>query len=138
MAIPLINGRAYDYAQIQVTILGVPVAGISAISYTEEQEKVNNFGAGSNPVSRGHGAKNASGSVTVSMNDVEAIRDAALGGSLLAIPSFDISVTFLNAQKVVTHVLKNVEFLNDGVEASQGDTNLERSFDVVLSHIVWR
>jgi hypothetical protein len=138
MAIPLINGRAYDYAQIQVTILGVPVAGISAISYTEEQEKVNNFGAGSNPVSRGHGAKNASGSLTVSMNDVEAIRDAALGGSLLAIPSFDISVTFLNAQKVVTHVLKNVEFLNDGVEASQGDTNLERAFDVVLSHIVWR
>ena len=63
---------------------------------------------------------------------------AALGGSLLAIPSFDISVTFLNAQKVVTHVLKNVEFLNDGVEATQGDTNLERGFDVVLSHIVWR
>ena len=104
----------------------------------QEQEKVNNFGAGSNPVSRGHGAKNASGSVTISMNDVEAIRDAALGGSLLAIPSFDISVTFLNAQKVVTHVLKNVEFLNDGVEATQGDTNLERAFDVVLSHIVWR
>ena len=53
MATPLINGRAYDYAQIEVNILGVPVAGISAISYTEEQEKVNNFGAGSNPVSRG-------------------------------------------------------------------------------------
>lgn len=138
MATPLINGRAYDYAQIEVNILGVPVAGISAISYTEEQEKVNNFGAGSNPVSRGHGAKNASGSITISMNDIEAIRDAAPQGSLLAIPSFDISVTFLNAQKVVTHVLKNVEFTNDGVEATQGDTNIERAFDVVLSHIVWR
>lgn len=138
MATPLINGRAYDYAQIEVNILGVPVAGVSAISYTEEQEKVNNFGAGSRPVSRGHGAINASGSVTISMNDVEAIRDASPEGSLLQIPSFDISVTFLNAQKVVTHVLKNVEFLNDGVEATQGDTNLERAFDIVLSHIVYR
>lgn len=138
MATPLINGRAYDYAQIEVNILGVPVAGITAISYTEEQEKVNNFGAGSRPVSRGHGAINASGSVTVSMNDIEAIRDAAPLGSLLQIPSFDISVTFLNAQKVVTHVLKNVEFLNDGVEATQGDTNLERSFDLVVSHVVYR
>ena len=138
MATPLINGRAYDFAQIEVNILGVPVAGVTAISYSEEQEKVNNFGAGSRPVSRGHGAINASGSITISMNDVEAIRDAAPFGSLLQIPSFDISITFLNAQKVVTHVLKNCEFLNDGVEASQGDTDLVRSFDLVLSHIVYR
>lgn len=138
MATPLINGRAYDYAQIEANILGVPVAGISAITYVEEQEKVNNFGAGNRPVSRGHGAINASGSVTLSMNEVEAIRDAAVEGSLLGIPSFDITVTFLNEQKVVTHVLKNCEFLSDGVEASQGDTNIERSFDLVMSHVKYR
>lgn len=138
MATPLINGRAYDYAQIQVTILGVPVAGVSAISYSQEQEKVNNFGAGSNPVSRGHGAIDTSASITISMNDVEAIRDAAPNGSLLAIPAFDVTVTFLNAQKVVTHVIKNCEFTNDGMEATQGDTNIERAFDLVASHIVYR
>lgn len=138
MATPLINGRAYDYAQIQVTILGVPVAGVSAISYSQEQEKVNNFGAGSNPVSRGHGAIDTSASITISMNDVEAIRDAAPEGSLLAIPAFDVTVTFLNAQKVVTHVIKNCEFTNDGMEATQGDTNIERAFDLVASHIVYR
>jgi hypothetical protein len=141
MATPLINGKAYDYTQIVVTILGVPVAGVSAVSYTQEQEKVNNYGAGSNPVSRGHGAINTSASMTISMNDVEAIRDAAAaqyGGSLLAIPSFDISVTFLNEQKVVNHVVKNCEFTTDGMEATQGDTNIERSFDLVASHIVYR
>ncbi len=138
MATPLINGRAYDFAQINMSILGVPVNGVSAISYTEEQEKVNNFGAGSRPVSRGHGAINASGSVTLSMNEVEAIRDAAPEGSLLRIPAFDITVTFLNEQKVETHVLKNVEFTNDGLDASNGDTTLERGFDLVLSHILYR
>ena len=138
MATPLINGRAYDFAQIVVDVAGSPLASVSAISYTEEQEKVNNFGAGSRPVSRGHGAINASGSMTISQNDVEALRDAVEGGSLLSIPSFDVVVTFLNAQKVVTHTLKNVEFLNDGVEATQGDTDLQRSFDVVMSHVVYR
>lgn len=138
MALPLINGRAYDFAQIVVNILGVPVAGVSAISYTEEQEKINNMGMGNRPVSRGHGAINASGNITISMNDVEALRDAAPNGSLLQIPAFDITVTYLNAQKVVTHVLKNCEFLNDGVESTQGDTDVKRSFDLVISHIKFR
>ena len=138
MATPLINGQAYDYTQIAVTILGVPVASVTAVNYTQEQEKVNNFGAGSNPVSRGHGTINTSASFTIGMNDIEAIRDAAVNGSLLGIPSFDITVTYLNAQKVVTHVVKNCEFLTDGVEAAQGDTNIERAFDLVASHVVYR
>ena len=77
MATTLINGRAYDFAQIRVNIAGVQVHSVTAISYTEEQEKTNNFGIGNRPVSRGHGAIDASGSITLGMNDVEAIRDAA-------------------------------------------------------------
>lgn len=136
--IPLINGRAYDFTQILVKILGAPVASVSAISYTEEQAKENNFGAGSRPVSRGKGAINASGSITLSMNDIEAIRDVALDGSLLKIEPFDIQVSFLNAQKVVTHVLKNCEFLDDGTEASQDDKDIKRSFNLVISNVKYR
>lgn len=136
--IPLINGRAYDFTQILVKILGAPVASVSAISYTEEQTKENNFGAGSRPVSRGKGAINASGSITLSMNDIEALRDVALGGSLLKIEPFDIQVSFLNAQKVVTHVLKNCEFLDDGTETSQDDKDIKRSYNLVISHIKYR
>lgn len=136
--IPLINGRAYDYTQILVKILGAPVASVSAITYTEEQTKENNFGAGSRPVSRGQGAINASGSITMSMNDVEAIRDASIDGSLLKIQPFDIQVSYLNAQKVVTHILKNCEFLDDGTEASQDDKDIKRSFGLVISHVKYR
>lgn len=136
--IPLVNGRAYDFTQIVVQILGAPVPSVSAISYTEEQTKENNFGAGNRPVSRGRGAKNASGSVTISMNDIEAIRDVVPGGSLLDVEPFDITVSFLNRQKVVTHVLKNCEFINDGVEAAQDDKDLKRSYDLVISHIKYR
>lgn len=135
---PLINGRAYDYASVTVNILGVPLNGIDSIEYAEEQTKENNFGAGKYAVSRGHGEVNASGSMELHMNDVEALRNAAPDGRLLDIPAFDIVVSFLVENKVKTHTLKNCEFLSDGVSGSQGDTKLTRSFDLVMSHVVYK
>ena len=139
MAVPaLINGQAYDYTQIIMSVLGVPVAGVTSINYTEEQQKTNNFGAGNRPVSRGRGAIEASGSIELSMNEIEALRDAAPSGSMLKIPPFEITIVYLNLQKVVTHKLKNVEFTNDGVETSQGDTDIRRTFDIVMSDVKYR
>ncbi len=95
MAVPaLINGQAYDYTQIIMSVLGVPVAGVTSINYTEEQEKTNNFGAGNRPVSRGRGAIEASGSIELSMNEIEALRDAAPSGSMLKIPPFEITIVY--------------------------------------------
>ena len=54
MAAPLINGRAYDFTEIVVTMLGGPVVSVKAITYTEEQEKANNFGQGNRPISTFH------------------------------------------------------------------------------------
>lgn len=138
MSVPLINGRAYDFTQITVSLLGVPLAGVKTLNYTEEQEKTNNFGTGNRPVSRGKGPIDASGSIELSKNEVEAIRDAAPSGSLLQIEPFDITVVFGNPQKPVVHVLKNVEFLNDGVETTQGDTDIARTFDLVISNVKYR
>ncbi|MGR3791563.1 DUF2586 family protein [Flavobacterium sp. TN-1] len=48
---PLINGREYGWADLAVTIAGVPVMGITAIKYEEEQEKDNIYGAGRHQLS---------------------------------------------------------------------------------------
>ena len=140
MAAPLINGRAYDHSQIIIQALGGVLVSAKSVSYTEEQEKTNNFGTGNRPVSRGQGAIEASASIELSMNDIEVLRDLVPldAGSLLAIPAFDITVTFLNLQKVVTHVIKNAEFTNDGVESSQGDGDITFTFDLVASNIEYR
>ena len=137
MATPLINGQAYDYASIIITMLGGPVVSAKSISYKEEQEKTNNFGQGNRPISRGKGAIEASASIDISMNDIEAIRDISPDRSLLKLPAFDVTVTYLNNQRVVTHVIKNCEFLNDGVETSQGDVDVVKSLDMVASHVVY-
>lgn len=135
---PLINGIAYSYVDVKILIGGVTTPGVYKINYTEEQAKENNYGTGESPTSRGKGKKELKASIEISMNDVEAIRDAAPNGSLLALPAFDILVNFLNSQKVVTHTLKNCEFLNDGVEAGVDDKDIKKSFDLILSEILYR
>lgn len=136
--IPLVNGTAFDYTQIIARIAGVPVASISSIEYEETQEKINNYGAGTRPVSRGRGAIEATATIEMSMNDIEAIRDSAPNGSLLAIQPFDITVHFANPQDPRTHVLKNCEFTNDGISGTQGDGDLKKSFSLTLSHIEYQ
>jgi hypothetical protein len=135
----LINGKAYDWQQITCNIAGVPVAGVKAISYSEEQEIVDNYGAGNRPVSRGFGNIETEGSITLSMNEVERIQLAAPNGRLQAIPEFDITVTFAQADGTpANHVLKKCRFKNNGRDMSQGDTEFEIELDLQIAEIQWR
>ena len=138
MAAPLVNGIAFDFVQLTPLFLGVPLVSMSSITYEEVQEKVNNFGVGNRPVSRGRGAIDASGSMEISMNDIEAIRDIAPNGSLLLIPASDFILIFGKPQNIQTHVLKNLEFTNDGVTGTQGDTDLKLTLNFVISNVQYR
>lgn len=134
---PLINGRAYDYTQITISVLGSPLAGISSLNYTQSQEKTNNYGTGNMPVSRGHGAVETTCSMEISMNDVERLREAVADRNLLSLPAFDIVVVYINGTTTHKHIIKNCEFTDDGVETSQGDTDIKRTFNLTPSHIVY-
>lgn len=131
----LLNGNSYSHAQIVAIIGGVKVTEIGSLNYTEEQEKQNNFGTGNRPTSRSRGAINASASIEMSMVEVEAIRKSAPNGSLLLIDPFDIQVTFMNEGAIVTHIIEDCEFTNDGVESSQGADDIRRSFDLVAGRV---
>ena len=133
MAAPLVNGISFDFVQLTPLFLGVPLVSMSSITYEEIQEKINNMGVGNRPVSRGRGAIDASGSMELSMNDIEAIRDVAPSGSLLLLPASDFVLVFGNPQNVQTHILKNLEFTNDGVTGAVGDTDLKLTLNFVIS-----
>ena len=137
MAEVLVNGKAYDYVDIQLSILNVQINGVTEINYTSTQEKTNNYGTGVYPTSRGHGPIESSGSLGLNMNEVELLRGVAPGGDLLQLPAFDIVIVFGNVQAPKTHVVKNVEFMSDGVETTQGDSVVNRSFDFVCSHVLY-
>ena len=133
----LINGKAYDWSQIIATINGTELNGVSAINYEETQEKANNYGTGSRPISRGRGRVEPTASITLDMTEVEKLTDSAPNRSLLEIPAFDVTITFENVGKVVTHVIKNCEFLNNVRGLEEGATGTSVELNLLPSHIVW-
>lgn len=138
--VPSINGRAYDWPSIRLQLLGQTVAGVTEINYSDTQEKVNNYGAGTMPVSRGYGKYEPKADIMLEMKEVERIQ-AALppGGRLQDIPPFPIVISYVNTSNMqVTHTLHNCEFLGNGREVKTGDTNVLVKLDLVLSHIEWK
>lgn len=133
---PLINGKSYEYADIQVNILGVPVVGITSIQYEEKQAMENVYGAGNRPVSRGYGKFEPTARITLLMEEIENITAVSPGGVIQNIPEFDIIVIFLDSALVTRkHKLRNVRFMNNVRSSNTGDTSIPCECELILSHI---
>ncbi len=136
MATPLINGVNYSYGNIKMILFGVPVVGITKISYNKKQTKENNYGLGYQPVSRGYGNYEYEGSIEMYVDEWKRIIAAAPSRDPLAIPPFDISIVYGgNSVAADKDVLRAVEFLEDPLDASQGDTKLLVTIPIILAGI---
>lgn len=137
----LINGIAYSYSHIGITLAGMEITSASTIDYEESQEKTNNYGLGENPISRGYGTKEFSASIELTLGEVQILRNKVKelkptsNGSLTDLPPFDIIVTFDNGVGFITHNILGCEFTKDGFSGSQGDTELKKSFDLIVADI---
>lgn len=137
--IPFINGVQYSWASISMNILGRTVTGVTAISYGDDQNKENIYGAGSQPIARGRGNIEPTASITLMQFEVEGIEDAVIPGRIQDIPPFDITVQYMDANgDVRTNIIRNAEFKNNGRDHSQGDTSSETQFELIVSHINWK
>ncbi len=135
---PLINGQAYSYADIIVNIFGVPVAGITEVTYSENQEVTDNFGAGRRVVSRGKGKIECEAKISIDKAEYAAIINAAPGKSLFNIPEFDITVTYVpEGSAPVVDVIRNCVFKNSMSGGTEGDSNIIAELDLAVSHIDW-
>ncbi|MDF7813608.1 hypothetical protein [Hymenobacter sp. YC55] len=136
---PLINGVAYSWADINVQLLGKTLIGISEITYEDEQEMVDNYGAGNNPSSRGYGQNKPTASMKVEAKELERLVDAVPSGRIQDIPPFPIVVSFVNSvNRVVTHKLMNAQFKKNSRNSKAGDTNIEVEVPLIISHILWK
>jgi len=137
---PLINGEAVSWAQITVNLLGVPLTGITAVSYEDMQEIMNNYGKGNYPVSRGFGKVESKASITLLAEEANALIDRAPIGRLQEIPEFDIVVAYLPVGSVeapYSHTIRNCRFKGNNRKVKQGDTKVEVEYELVVSHIEW-
>jgi len=135
---PLINGKAYEYADITVNILGVPFLEVTAIEYSETANIENIYATGRYPIARGHGTVEPTAKITILMGDVQNLVSVAPNGRLHDIPEFDIIVTYTDVNLIpVTHKIKNVRFKNNVISSATGDTSIPVEIDLVPSHIEW-
>lgn len=135
-----INGlRGWKY--VNVSFLGRSrITGVTALDYDDTMKKENFYGAGDRPQGRGEGNYEAKATITLRMEEVEAIeRSLAPGQSLTDIAPFDITVLMLpnnsNVQK--KDIIHNCEFTGNNRKLKQGDGSFEIQLELVVSEITW-
>lgn len=138
---PLVNGRAYDWAQVFVRMSNgsTPFFGITSVSYSDSQEMENNYGAGNMPTSRGYGNYTAEASVSLTMEEVEKIQAAVPSGRLQDLPEFDLGISFVHPEtaRIVNHTVRNCKFKGNSRELNQNDKQFVVELELLVSHIEW-
>lgn len=133
---PLINGINYSWANISIVLFGTPVVGVTAISYKRKQTKDNNYGAGTEPVSRGYGNREYEGSIELYLDTWKGIIAASPERDPTKIAPFDIPVVYGGTGVLTTKdVLRAVEFLEDPLDAKSGDTKLLVTIPLIIAGI---
>lgn len=133
----LINGKAYEWADIIINIFGTPFAGVTNIEYEETQAMENIYGAGNRPVARAYGNITTTAKITILMEEMEGIQALpGIAGVIQRIPEFDITVAFTDSQLIPrVHTLKNCRFTKNVRTVNQGDTSIACECELILSHV---
>lgn len=138
----IVNNVAYSWAMIELTapaLTGsanansIVLQGVTGIKWNRKWNVKTNYGLGGKPVNRGFGNWEYTASITLDYNAQVQLR--ALRGSLTALGEFDLIISFANEFETEdwtteTVTLKDCLFTEDGMEASQDDTNITKEFDL--------
>jgi len=136
---PSINGVAYHWGQIKLSIEGTPIVNFTELSYKSMQDKQNLYGSGYLPTERGYGNIEFEGQLTGSVSLFQSIRLAVASKNLLTIAPFDLIMAITPEIKPIIPkitILKAVEFNEDPFEASQGDPRLFMTVPLTIGDIV--
>ena len=138
----IVNNVAYSWAMIELTAPALTgssnanptiLQGVSGIKWNIKRNVKTNYGIGGEPVNRGFGNREYTASITMDYNTQVQLR--ALKGTLMALGEFDLVVSWANELgtddwTTETVTLKGCLFTEDGMEASQDDTNITKEFDL--------
>lgn len=138
----IVNNVAYSWAMIELTLPALTgsnnanptiLQGVSGIKWNIKRNVKTNYGLGGEPVNRGFGNREYTASITMDYNTQVQLR--ALKGSLMALGEFDLVISFANELgtddwTTETVTLEGCLFTEDGMEASQDDTNITKEFDL--------
>lgn len=126
MPVPLINGIAHSWNNINVILFGTPIIGITGVEWNIKQDVNDNYGAGPYPVSRGFGKFEYNGSMELYYDTWLQIVQNSPNKDPFQLPPFDIPISFNGGGiQPSTVVLKAVNFMEAPVAPNQGDTSIK-------------
>lgn len=132
----LVNGINFSWGNLSLVLFNSVVIGVTEVSYKKKQVKENNYGMGQQPVSRGYGNYEYEGSITMYLDEWKRIIKASPNNDPMAIAPNDIQICFAGSRILPNKdVLKMVEFLEDPMDAKQGDTKLMVTIPLVIGGI---
>lgn len=134
----LVNGTSVAWQNVNVTILGYRINGITKVEYKRTGNHTANYGAGNEPISYGFGNYTYTASIEIYQEEWQKIYQLS-GGNPQSLLPFDISIDFIPTDDSIvspyTDVLYNVKFLESGVTVSQGDQKIMVQIPLLLSGI---
>ena len=136
LEVPLINGVAYNHADIVVNIFGVAIIGVTAITYGDIQQMTPNYSTGNLPTSAGLGIVEPQGTITLTMEEVNRLQALATLGKLQNIPWFDVGVNFLPEDGLlVRHRLIKCRFKGVTINSETNNSQIEVPLELFVSDI---
>jgi hypothetical protein len=121
-----VNGKYYDWEDINVLLPHGTAAGITEIKYSDEQPVTARYGRGAVPRGYGRGNYSASGSMVLDRDEWERLKEElAKSGAIYDHEPFTIVVSYANhEQPEIVDTLKSCKISKfDGGGGAQGDDN---------------
>lgn len=135
----LINGKRFDHSSHEISFDGIPNQNISEISYSETLEPGEQRGTAAGKLGRTRGVYNAEGSVTMYVEDWEALASIlvakGLGGYMEA--EFVVTVTMFELTGVpVVHTLRGCRVTSVEDSSSAGSDVREVTIQLDIMQIL--
>lgn len=131
-------GRVMGWNQVQFVLFGRTVEGIQELSYNDEVEKEAVMGAGPMPIGTGSGVYKAECSITLLAEEYNGLMASLPANTRIQdVPGTDVSVLYLQGDRVVKDMIRNFEFTGATKEVKQGDKFIGMKMGCFCTHIDW-
>jgi hypothetical protein len=133
------NSEEYGFVDLQVIMLGRPVAGLRRLRFKAMQQKKNVHGAGKKPIARQRGTIDYEGSISILMSELVALMQSNGNSNtgVLGIKPFDIVAAFAPSigDVVTTFRLVYTEFTEYELNTGVGDEEIEIELPIIIGDI---
>ena len=129
------NQKSFSAVNADILIDNLSVVSASNFSLTVKQEKPNNYGFSTEPVSFGEGIKEYECSIDLAKKDIQKLRNQSPTRSLTDMSLFSVLVVLNNGVNLARIRVNNCRFTEDGIEFATGDSEIKKTYSLMVAGV---